>query len=645
MISSCPQLVAVVDVDSTMKSMNYSGSMGDGPILANLIGSPAPWNRTTIAALLTLVALWAFKVHSTWAAWGDLTVDSGHEMYVPALLAEGKVLYRDTWFMYGPASPYMNSYLFRLFGVHLNVLYWAGSLSALGSAIFLYLAGMRLSSWLVGWTAAAALLIEAFQPSLFCFPLPYSFGAVYGCLMACLFIWLILNSAISKEWGWMFALGTTSALALLIKPEFGTAAYLTVGIWIALRVCEERSWAGFLRDILAILPGLVVSALIIRWMIHIAGVEFITQENIMSWPTSYFMKTYGKVWLGVTGFSLAAPDLYNAAIRTLPLIVAGFVADWTLSPKRSERTPLALKVILCLLFVASVVGPDFRNFVKSPWFVLEVSLGRIFFPQDMVLYVGLAACASWWYFWRKRSTGIGAGIPLLLTFTAVLAFRILMGMRAGGYAIYYNGPVVLCFLLLARLVVPRVGRTQRFIFIGEALICVMSLTVVTLTARRIERIAKNYVPLSTQRGTVRVSKQMAIEYAEAIKFMKEKAALSESVLSIPEDTSLYFLSATYCPTRAYNFTPGAIVPGRMTAETIQQIEQKPVRYLVWSNRVFPEYGAPVFGTDFDQSLGDYLKAHYRAVRPLITSTDSTLHWTAYIWIRSPETELIQSNQH
>ena len=83
----------------------------------------------------------------------------------------------------------------------------------------------------------------------------------------------------------------------------------------------------------------------------------------------------------------------------------------------------------------------------------------------------------------------------------------------------------------------------------------------------------------------------------------------------------------------------------MTAETIQQIEQKPVRYLVWSNRVFPEYGAPVFGTDFDQSLGDYLKAHYRAVRPLITSTDSTLHWTAYIWIRSPETELIQSNQH
>ena len=54
------------------------------------------------------------------------------------LLAEGKTLYRDVWFMYGPASPYFNSYLFRVFGIHLNVLYWAGSLGALGSAIFLY---------------------------------------------------------------------------------------------------------------------------------------------------------------------------------------------------------------------------------------------------------------------------------------------------------------------------------------------------------------------------------------------------------------------------------------------------------------------------------------------------------------------------
>src|ERR1700692_3831338 len=142
--------------------------------------SGSPWNLSTIVALLLLFVLWAVKLYTTWGAWGNLTIDSGHEMYVPALLAEGKQLYRDVWYMYGPIAPYFNSYLYRLFGVQLNVLYWAGSLSALGSAIFLYLSGMRLSHWLLGWTAGAVVLMEAFQPSLFCFPLSYALFCLQG---------------------------------------------------------------------------------------------------------------------------------------------------------------------------------------------------------------------------------------------------------------------------------------------------------------------------------------------------------------------------------------------------------------------------------------------------------------------------------
>src|SRR5271169_1687216 len=141
--------------------------------------SGSPWNAGTIVALFLLFVLWAVKLYTTWGAWGDLTIDSGHEMYVPAMLAKGKQLYRDLWFTHGPAAPYFTSYLFRLFGERLNVLYWAGSLSAIGSAIFLYLTGMRLSFWLAGWTAGAVVLMEAFQPSFFSFPLPYSSAAVY----------------------------------------------------------------------------------------------------------------------------------------------------------------------------------------------------------------------------------------------------------------------------------------------------------------------------------------------------------------------------------------------------------------------------------------------------------------------------------
>lgn len=78
-------------------------------------------------------------------------------MYVPALLAEGKVLYRDAWFTYGPASARLNGHLFRLFGVHSERALLGRLSFCTGSLIFLYLAGMRQSSWMVGWTAAAIL--------------------------------------------------------------------------------------------------------------------------------------------------------------------------------------------------------------------------------------------------------------------------------------------------------------------------------------------------------------------------------------------------------------------------------------------------------------------------------------------------------
>jgi hypothetical protein len=58
-------------------------------------------------------------------------------------------------------------------------------------------------------------------------------------------------------------------------------------------------------------------------------------------------------------------------------------------------------------------------------------------------------------------------------------------------------------------------------------------------------------------------------------FMKEKDALGESVLSVPEDTSLYFLSGTHCPMRIYAFTSGVLAPGEMTDEGLRELDRQP----------------------------------------------------------------------
>jgi len=65
----------------------------------------------------------------------------------------------------------------------------------------------------------------------------------------------------------------------------------------------------------------------------------------------------------------------------------------------------------------------------------------------MVLYIVIAALFVWARFWvrRNESASSSARIAILLTFSGLLAFRILMKMQTDDYPIFYNGPVVLSF--------------------------------------------------------------------------------------------------------------------------------------------------------------------------------------------------------
>src|ERR1700730_4381665 len=601
-------------------------------MFAEMPGPKALWNRTTYVAFFGLIAVWATLFYVTWAAWGDVTIDSGHEMYVPAMLSAGKMLYRDVWFMYGPAAPYFNSYLFRFFGLHLNVLYWAGSLAALGSAIFLYLTGIRLGSWVAGWTAGTIVLIQAFGQGLFCFPLPYSFSAVYGCLSACAFLWLVVEAVLSERSAWMLWAGNLAAVALLLKLEFGIACYGTLLLLMVGGSLQQRSWKPIWTGMLAALPGVLACALVARWMVSIAGADFITQENFMSWPTSYFMKAYGKMWLARTGFDLSREALLAALGRISIFAAVAMGLHLFLRRKRADGGLLFLSVglsvalLVCLLLVFI---PQRTVFLR--WFL---------FPKDMVLIVGLAAVAAWWFAYRDGFSRRGLVIAALFAFPTLLAFRMLMGMETWGYPIYYNATVVLSFLFLAsRLIVPVPRPSPTFGFRADMLVCCCCLIWAVTHVDVFVGQRSDLVPLITERGLIKTQRHMVLNYEKAIAFMKERATAGDSVLSIPEDTSLYFLSGTICPTRVSQFTPGVLAPGKMTEDVIREIELKKVQYLLWSNRTSAEYGVPVFGRFYDTYFADYLTSHYCPVGPVYKNTERG--WAAGVWKRMDDEDQLQ----
>lgn len=578
-------------------------------------------------ALLTVIAV--LRMYWTWATWGNLSIDSGHETYVPAVLAQGKMLYRDLWYHYGPIAPYVNSYLFRIFGVHLNVLYFAGSSAALGSAIFLFLSGIELGFCLAGWIAGAVVAIEAFEPGLFSFPLPYSFPAVYGCLVTCILLWVLLRSLRSPNLIWILVAWSLAAIGLLLKLEYGVACYGAVSLAIVLRAFDMKGLRRTLTDCAAIVPSALGCFLVIRWMVSIGGVEFITQENIASWPTSYFMRTYGGTWLTLTGFALTWRALAEALLQTVFVVGVLFVVRECCYGSK----PSLMRILIRVSVVICLVGYHRAVLEKNSVFEL---FEAAFFPRAMVLYLAVGTAWLTWYLWTRGWKKESAGLFLALAFAAVLAFRLLFSVVASGYSIYYNGPVVLGYLILASTFVERGQKERAAGGIAGRFVCYACLATVMLWASLLSVYQPKLALLRTEYGSPRVPESVARNYGAGIAFLKQKYAQGDAVLILPEDTTMYFLSGTHAPTRVYIFTPGVVSPGRMTNEILQEIQNKRVKYLLWSNRTFLEYGVPVFGKDFNQELAAYLRGHYENIGPLVPRDNTNDELVLTVWERKEE---------
>jgi hypothetical protein len=534
---------------------------------------------------------------------------------------QGKTLYRDLWYPYGPLAPYLNSVLYRFAGVDLAVLYWAGSLSALACAVLLYLIGMQLSSWLAGWTAAAVLLGEAFQATYFSFPLPYSFGTVYGAVAACACLWCCVKAAGSDGWSWMLGGAGGAAAALLSKPEIGFGCWAAVGTLIVLRALQVPSHRRLVKDLLAVLPGIAVCVATIGWMISLGGTNFLIQQNLTGFPSTYFAKAYGKTWDHITGMAFDIQALRRLAMSgpailwliAIRLTVKRYGAGWRV-------WLVALGALLAFKALAPRLG------------VPVVLIDSVFLPPAMVFFV-LATIPLLIVLVRRTKVASGfLALLVLVIGSGVAAGRTLFGTYDHGYSIYFNGPVVLSFLLMATwlafpkapvFAVPaRPAETLPFL----ALIIVLVLPL----AQALIFYPRALEPWRTARGIIFLPPGMPAQYEAAVQFMQTAAKRGEYTLSVPEDVSLYFFSGTHSPVRFYALTPGLIAPGPMLDEVIGQIDRTHVRYLIWSNRRFPEYKTPEFGKDFYQPLGDYLLSHFRPIASLPHSDA----WDATIWERT-----------
>src|SRR5262245_14897632 len=77
-----------------------------------------------------IVLVFAPMLGASWRRCISPVTDSGREMDLPLRLMNGEMLYRDVYSLYPPFSPYFHSFLYRIFGAHLDVLQTVGAICA-----------------------------------------------------------------------------------------------------------------------------------------------------------------------------------------------------------------------------------------------------------------------------------------------------------------------------------------------------------------------------------------------------------------------------------------------------------------------------------------------------------------------------------
>lgn len=571
-------------------------------------------NTTDRTAKVVLLLVIAVICGVTWHKWGSLTIDCGREMYIPAALSQGKRLYFDLWYPYGPLVPYWNAALFRVFGIHLSVLYTSGIAIVAVITLTLYsLSRIFLPVWL-SFTAAFVFLVQAFQLSIFNYALPYSYPAAYGAMFSTALLWLLVRDCFEEQPWRVFAAGLLAGLALLTKIEVGLAAYGLLAGAIVIRAARARSIGKFTRDAILCTPGFLFCAAVYGLLISRSSFAFIFEENIAVAPHSYFVSTFGTQWAQDRGFTTDPFILIKSAFHGLLGAGQLLVALWLASLCRAaRRTLVALALGVCLFHLA-VTFAD-QALCVAPTAIVRFYLMRVapfYFFNKGTLWLSvvllLMTAATWW---RTGRRSYYSAVLMLAISSLALGFRVATAMGPNGYPIFYDTTAYLAWLVTLYMLSSYLPmKPSDRIWKGFSGLMCCGVACITLPYYPIQ---ERPFLISSQRGSVYTDQATGETFSTVLAFLESAKSRSERFAIMPEEVSLYYFSATLAPSRWYELTPGVLPPGEATSRYLEELDRAQVKYVILSNRATPEYGVPIFGTDYNQTIYRWLEQNFKVI--------------------------------
>ena len=563
----------------------------------------------------------------TWGHWGDFQIDNGRELYVPAEILKGKLLFRDLWYMYGPLAPYLKALLFRIFGVHLTVLYVFGLALTIGTAVVTFEIARLFNLGIVGSTVPALfLLVESFYPFIYNFVFPYSYAAALAAFLGLACLYFVMRHASSLRTLHLGLAALLGGLVILTKQEIGFACLVLLGFEIAASYLLRRSMSESLRNIAVCFAGLLPALAGYAWFVWKLSAKVIFFENWISTPGTYFMRTFAKITMSLQGFRFVPSELLEAMEFTLLgvtlwALVACVVVSAVKKLRLSSRLSIAVAAFASLspMWVSALVFV-----ILFPWGVvgdpgwatrfLLIPLIQGICPKGIFLLVLFFTIHALWKLRRAPGSALVVQEAGLGIYASLVAVRQMMELQPTlvKCAVFFNVPAFLIFVILVYRIVCWACRsrsldTRRSDLVAGSLLAAEAGLLFLLFFPKPQVLPTR---LATEYGSFYTRSDVATLFPQIISFMKTHTRNGKDILVLPEPPSLYVFAGMEAPSRWYSLVPGYLAP-EQEQEFINEVASNQVQYVLIANRNLAEYGVQGFLNDgYNHSIYRWIMENY-----------------------------------
>jgi len=572
-------------------------------------GVSYPWIARSVIVGVAAALAWY-----TWGHWGDLQIDSGREMYVPASILQGKLLYRDLWYMYGPLAPYMQALAFRIFGVSLNVLYGLGLTLTITCALLIFEIARQFDLVIPAAAAPAIFfLAESFSPFIFSFVFPYSYSASIACVLGLACLYFALRHARRGRTREVALAALFAGIAVLTKQEFGLACLLLVAFEVTASSILQRAFRIWMRSTAVCIAGLSPAIAVYGWFIWKVSARTLLLVNWSSTPGTYFMRTLGKRTTAAQGFRFIPLEWLfslDSAVISLGLWFAIAVANCVAIRRLRLRSSLSMATLVLADLLVALVALQLD--AKSE--ALPILLAQAVFPKGIFLlglfFVGQAI----WKMRHPRDRAIALADACLGIYAMAVGLRVMMELAPGRfhYATFFNPPIFIVFVVMISRVIRFACQSIDKKSLDRLVGVMISVEAGLLLMGFVPKPDLLPTPLKTDFGTIYTTPGMAAVFPQVISFMKEHTRNKRDIVVLPEAPSLYFFAGMQAPTRWYTAEPGIIDPVHQE-ELARNIAANNVEYLLIPTRSVKEYGIAGFGIGYNQVIYHWLMEHYSKV--------------------------------